>query len=144
MSILRQQLQLTQKMIDDLVESKRKEKERRRVASASTYSSVSANTVAAASALSYHPPAQHAGSFASKAQAKPKKPSKPRGRKKRPHASSDDERMPETDITYEQKRELSDNINILPPDKLPQVFEIIKENANLGVRLLFVLITTRE
>lgn len=138
MSILRQQLQLTQKMIDDLIESKRKEKERRRAASASAYSSVSANTAAAASALSYHPPAQHAGSFASKAQAKPKKPSKPRGRKKRPHASSDDERMPETDITYEQKRELSDNINILPPDKLPQVFEIIKENANLGVRLLFV------
>lgn len=55
-----------------------------------------------------------------------------RGRKKRAH-ESDDEKMPETDITYEQKRELSDSINILPADKLPQVFEIIKENANLNV-----------
>jgi hypothetical protein len=57
-----------------------------------------------------------------------------RGRKKRVH-ESDDEKMPETDITYEQKRELSDSINILPADKLPQVFEIIKENANLNVIL---------
>ena len=47
--------------------------------------------------------------------------------------------MPETDITYEQKRELSDNINILPPEKLPQVFEIIKENAQLTVKLFINL-----
>ena len=49
--------------------------------------------------------------------------------------SSDDEKMPDTDITYEQKRELSDNINILPPDKLPLVFEIIKESTHLNVNL---------
>lgn len=58
--------------------------------------------------------------------------SKSRNRKKRAH-ESDDELMPDTDITYEQKRELSDNINILPEDKLPQVFEIIKENGNVNV-----------
>lgn len=132
MGNLRQQLQLTQKMIDDLIESKRRERDRRRQSVAP-----SASTVAAASALSYYPPAATGqpapSSYAAKAQAKAKKPSKPRGRKKRAHVSSDDERMPDADITYEQKRELSDNINILPPDKLPQVFEIIKENANLGV-----------
>jgi Bromodomain extra-terminal - transcription regulation len=53
--------------------------------------------------------------------------------KKRAHAeTSDDEKEPD-EITYEQKRELSENINILPQDKLAAVFEIIKENANLNV-----------
>lgn len=135
MSNLRAQLDLTQKMINSLIESKRREKERRRQSftATSAQSYVSATTASAAAALTYLPPSQPAASYAAKSQAKPKKgPSKPRGRKKRVHASSDDERMPDTDITYEQKRELSDNINILPPDKLPQVFEIIKENANFA------------
>jgi hypothetical protein len=59
-----------------------------------------------------------------------------RGRKRRID-EDEEERMPDTDISYEQKRELSDNINILPPDKLPQVFEIIKENTNLNVWMNF-------
>jgi Bromodomain extra-terminal - transcription regulation len=39
-----------------------------------------------------------------------------------------DEKEPE-EISYEQKRELSDNINIMPADKMPGVLEIIKENV---------------
>ncbi|KAJ3262661.1 hypothetical protein HK103_000190 [Boothiomyces macroporosus] len=66
-----------------------------------------------------------------KKKSKSKSGDKKSNKKKRPHNDTDDEKMPETDITYEQKRELSDNINILPPEKLPQVFEIIKENTQL-------------
>ncbi|KAJ3272088.1 hypothetical protein HDV01_005953 [Terramyces sp. JEL0728] len=66
-----------------------------------------------------------------KKKSKSKSSDKKSNKKKRPHNDTDDEKMPETDITYEQKRELSDNINILPPEKLPQVFEIIKENTQL-------------
>jgi hypothetical protein len=58
-----------------------------------------------------------------------------KSKKKRSHVS-DDEREPD-EITYEQKRELSENISILPADKLPFVFEIIKENTNLGVRIFY-------
>ncbi len=61
---------------------------------------------------------------------------KTRGRKRKTYEGSEDEKMPEGDITYEQKRELSDNINILPAEKLPLVFEIIKENAQLTVLVL--------
>ncbi|KAI8898937.1 hypothetical protein BC833DRAFT_564515 [Globomyces pollinis-pini] len=70
--------------------------------------------------------------FVGKPKSKPKSSEK-RSKKKRSYPqSSDDEKMPETDVTYEQKRELSDNINILPPDLLPQVFEIIKESSGLN------------
>jgi hypothetical protein len=73
-----------------------------------------------------------ASSMSKPKKSKSKNPEKKK--KKRPYSqSSDDEQMPETEITYEQKRELSDNINILPPEKLPQIFEIIKENTQLNV-----------
>ncbi|KAJ3318392.1 hypothetical protein HDV06_003077 [Boothiomyces sp. JEL0866] len=71
------------------------------------------------------------GLASAKKKSKSKSSDKKGNKKKRPHNDTDDEKMPETDITYEQKRELSDNINILPPEKLPQVFEIIKENTQL-------------
>jgi hypothetical protein len=64
---------------------------------------------------------------------KEKKKVKSDKKKKKRGFESDDEAMPLGDITYEQKRELSDNINILPSDRLPQVFEIIKENTQLTV-----------
>lgn len=64
---------------------------------------------------------------------KEKKKVKSDRKKKKRGFESEDEAMPVGDITYEQKRELSDNINILPSDKLPQVFEIIKENTQLTV-----------
>ena len=79
------------------------------------------------------------GSVAQKS--KPKQPKKPSEKKrKRQSGIEEDEKMPEGDITYEQKRELSDNINILPPDYLPQVFEIIKNgNTTLNVPLLLII-----
>lgn len=43
-----------------------------------------------------------------------------------------DEKEPD-EITYEQKRELSDNIETLPAEKMNQVVEIIRENINLQV-----------
>jgi hypothetical protein len=61
-------------------------------------------------------------------------PQQPKPKKKKLVKKKDPEDMIPEEITYEQKRELSDNINILPPDKLPQVFEIIKENTQLNVR----------
>jgi isopentenyldiphosphate isomerase len=63
----------------------------------------------------------------------PSSPQPPKAKKKKVIRKRDPEEMIPEEITYEQKRELSDNINILPPDKLPQVFEIIKENAQLNV-----------
>ncbi|KAL5038481.1 hypothetical protein RTP6_005781 [Batrachochytrium dendrobatidis] len=44
---------------------------------------------------------------------------------------SDDENEPE-EITYEQKRELSESIDLLPHERLCTVLEIIKENAQLN------------
>ena len=78
----------------------------------------------------------NSGDLADSSLSKVKKPAPAgakRGRKRRIE-EDEEERMPDIDISYEQKRELSDNINILPADKLPQVFEIIKENTNLNVR----------
>ena len=55
-----------------------------------------------------------------------------KGSKKRSKPdASDDERIPD-EITYEQKRELSENINMLTQEQLTTVFEIIKENADLN------------
>lgn len=76
-------------------------------------------------------PTSYPNNFSSQ-QPKPKKSTEKKKKKRSYPQSSDDEKMPES-ITYEQKRELSDNINILPPEKLPQVFEIIKENTQLTV-----------
>ena len=62
--------------------------------------------------------------------------------KKRRREESDDD-LPETaEITYEMKRELSENINLLDQDKLPIVFDLIKENTDLKdvIILLFNII----
>jgi hypothetical protein len=53
-------------------------------------------------------------------------------KKKRIKRSFEDEKEPD-EISYEQKRELSDNINILAPEKMQEVLDIIKENTNLPV-----------
>ncbi|ORY07996.1 hypothetical protein K493DRAFT_332536 [Basidiobolus meristosporus CBS 931.73] len=63
------------------------------------------------------------GTKASKS-AKTKSTPKPRSRKaSAPEYSTDDEKYPE--ITFEQKRELSDSINLLPGEKLNTVVSII-------------------
>ncbi|KAI8929393.1 hypothetical protein BC831DRAFT_444255, partial [Entophlyctis helioformis] len=74
---------------------------------------------------------------AAKPRAPRARPSAPKTDRKRPPAKkprtraeeeADADAVPD-EITYEQKRELSENINILPQDKLATVFEIIKENT---------------
>lgn len=71
---------------------------------------------------------------AAKPRTKPRLEKKTGDKRKKKSYDSDEEKMPEGDITYEQKRELSDNINILPSEKLPTVFDIIKENTLINVR----------
>lgn len=58
---------------------------------------------------------------------------KERKKKRQSGYETEDQKEP-LEITYEQKRELSDSINILPSDKLPYVFEIIKSNASFEVK----------
>jgi hypothetical protein len=117
-SMLKSQLNLLNQQLKMLQDKQARKKDKRRASRLN-----SAGVPPVSSGLPYPKPAKQSSI--------PGAGSK-RGRKKRVH-ESDDEKMPETDITYEQKRELSDSINILPADKLPQVFEIIKENANLNV-----------
>ena len=142
--MIKQNIQLLNQQLEMLQEKHRKKKEKRKSLSAAASANHSAAQlpyyppISAQSAPSYSAP-RSAGLAAAAQAVKPKKAPSKRGRKKRVHASSDDEQMPQADITYEQKRELSDNISILPPEKLPQVFEIIKENANLNVSLLSYL-----
>jgi hypothetical protein len=104
--MLKTQLQLLNQQLQNLMEKRNRRKKRRAMLPSTPLSSTQ---------------------FAQK----PKKKKNPE--KKTKKATEDfDEKIPE-EITYEQKRELSDNINILPPEKLPQVFEIIKENTQLNV-----------
>ncbi|KAI8911563.1 Bromodomain-containing protein [Gorgonomyces haynaldii] len=111
--MLKTQIQLLQNQIQAINEKRNKRKKRR---------SLSATNHPSASYLPSTPTIPSV----------PKKPKQKRNiekKKKRPFPqSSDDEREPE-EITYEQKRELSDNINILPPEKLPVVLDIIKSNT---------------
>ena len=111
--MLKTQIRLLNQQLQVLVDKRKGRKKQRRVSSAVLPSPV--------------------GSVAQKS--KPKQPKKPSEKKrKRQGGLEEDEKMPEGDITYEQKRELSDNINILPQDYLPQVFEIIKSgNTALNV-----------
>ena len=41
-----------------------------------------------------------------------------------------------SDLTLQQKKELHDNINTLPPDKRPGLFEIVKQTSQLIVLLV--------
>jgi bromodomain-containing factor 1 len=109
---LRNQLHKLNQQLQALLDKRNKRRKRRSVGNNVTYSSPM-------------------GTAPSKPKTKTVKKEK---KKKRAAPTSDeDEAMPVGDITYEQKRELSDNINILPSDKLPTVFEIIKENTHLNV-----------
>ena len=111
--MLKTQLQLLNTQLQMLTEKRNKRKKRKSMTS-----------------TSYAPAAAFASPVAAP---KPKKKKSPEKKKqKRPFPHSDDEREPD-EVTYEQKRELSDNINILPPELLPKVFEIIKENADINV-----------
>lgn len=119
-SMLKTQLMLLNEQLAMLMEKKRKKREKRKI----SYTSAPSPSVEI----------QPVVPIATKPRKQPVVgvPVKAKTRRKRP-AESDEELMPEGEISYEQKRELSDNINILEPDKLPQVFEIIKENTNLTV-----------
>jgi hypothetical protein len=59
----------------------------------------------------------------------PKPPKQPRQTKKRAFADLDPEKIEE--LTYEQKRELSENINILTQEQLARVLQIIRENTHI-------------
>lgn len=119
-SMLKAQLTLLNEQLAMLMEKKKKKREKRK----SSYTSAPSPSVGVYQAAPVAPRPRKQPTVGA--------PVKPKTRRKRT-AESDEERMPEGEISYEQKRELSDNINILEPDKLPQVFEIIKENTNLTV-----------
>ncbi|KAJ3341127.1 hypothetical protein HDU91_000750, partial [Kappamyces sp. JEL0680] len=124
-AMIKSQLAMLNSQLAIIMEKRRKKRERKRQSIVSASSTAPASYYTAPSAPVYGAPAALPSSVPAK------KPGK-RGRKRKNYDGySEDEKMPEGEITYEQKRELSDNINILPPEKLPLVFEIIKENAQL-------------
>lgn len=132
-AMIKSQLAMLNSQLAIIMEKRRKKRERKRQSIVSASSTAPASYYSAPSAPVYGAPAALPSSVPAK------KPGK-RGRKRKNYDGySEDEKMPEGEITYEQKRELSDNINILPPEKLPLVFEIIKENAQLTVRWLLLI-----
>lgn len=78
----------------------------------------------------------------------PKPPKQPRATKKRAFTDLDPDKIEE--LTYDQKRELSENINILTQEQLSRVLQIIRENthidevpcrARIFIQMLEILLT---
>ncbi|KAJ1328375.1 hypothetical protein BSLG_010107 [Batrachochytrium salamandrivorans] len=140
--MLQTQLNLLNTQLQMLTDKRNKKRKRKAAhANSNSMAAAAATTPAPSSAVErtpFQPPATTtAAPSTSKPRAPRSRPTAPKSDRKRPAKKrprpndSDGENEPD-EISYDQKRELSESIDLLPQERLSTVLEIIKENALLN------------
>ncbi|KAH6593873.1 hypothetical protein BASA50_007098 [Batrachochytrium salamandrivorans] len=140
--MLQTQLNLLNTQLQMLTDKRNKKRKRKAAhANSNSMAAAAATTPAPSSAVErtpFQPPATTtAAPSTSKPRAPRSRPTAPksdrkRPAKKRPRSNDSDGENEPDEISYDQKRELSESIDLLPQERLSTVLEIIKENALLN------------